>query len=165
LILSNRGLIISEILFTISAVFSLIHPKSVAHATANAVIHAIINPIGHINNDKPLMIAGSANASQLKTAVNHATAVTIPNIVAVNSGFFSTQFDIFSIIGVTACNNLSTIGIKAFPIVFFIFSHCAFTLHNFSCIVSCTSHASSSSFFHCATTAFVNACFFSASVN
>ena len=53
LILSSRGFIMSEIFQTISAVFSLIHQKSVARAIASAVIHAIINQIGDIKKDNP----------------------------------------------------------------------------------------------------------------
>jgi hypothetical protein len=133
---SIRGFTISEILSTTSCVFSLIHQKFVAHATHNAVTHAIIRPIGQLNIVNAVINHGKAKANHETTAINHATAVTTVIIVAVNFGFFSIQLTTFSIIGVTAFNNLSTTGINAFQIVFFIFCRCAFTLANFSCIVS-----------------------------
>jgi hypothetical protein len=58
-----------------------------------------------------------------------------------------------------------TTGSNASQIVFFIFSRCAFTTCNLSAIVNWSSHVSASSFFHCFTTAFTSACFFSASVS
>jgi len=133
---SIRGFTTAEILSITSCVFSLIHQKFVAHATHNAVTHAIIRQIGQLNNVNAIVNHGKAKANHEIIAVNHATAVITVKIVAVNFGFFSIQPTTFSIIGVTAFNNLSTTGINASPIVFFIFSHCAFTLANFSCIVS-----------------------------
>ncbi|MBQ4123254.1 hypothetical protein IJD44_05985 [bacterium] len=133
---SIRGCTIADILSITSCVFSLIHQKFVARAVANAVTHKIIRQIGQLNKEIAVIIHGKANASQLNTAINHATAVITHIIVAINFGFFSAQFTTFSIIGVTAFKSLSTTGIKASQIVFFKLSRCAFTLANFSCIVS-----------------------------
>ena len=97
--LSSRGFIISEIRSTISAVFSLIHQKSVARAIASAVIHAIINQIGDIKNDNHDVTLETIQGSEDKTKINHETAVATNKIFDASSGFCSIQFATLSIIG------------------------------------------------------------------
>ena len=97
--LSSRGFIISEIRSTISAVFSLIHQKSVARAIASAVIHAIINQIGDIKNESHAVTLETIQGSDDKTKINQETAVATSKIFDASSGFASIQLAILSIIG------------------------------------------------------------------
>ena len=99
LILSSRGFIMSEIFQTISAVFSLIHQKSVARASASAVIHAITNQIGDINVHINHVIVDTIQGNELKTKTNHVKAVVTTNIFDASSGFLSIQSASLSIIG------------------------------------------------------------------
>ena len=97
--LSSRGFIISEIRSTISAVFSLIHQKSVARASASAAIHAITKPIGDIKRDNQEVTLDIIQGNELKTKINQVIAVVTNNIFEASSGFFSIQFATLSIIG------------------------------------------------------------------
>ena len=97
--LSSRGFIISEIRSTISAVFSLIHQKSVARAIASAVIHALINQIGDIQNESHAVTLETIQGSEDKTKLNQETAVATSKIFDASSGFASIQLAILSIIG------------------------------------------------------------------
>ena len=97
--LSSRGFIISEIRSTISAVFSLIHQKSVARAIASAVIHAITNPKGEIIVETSHVTVDIIHGNELITKTNHENAVATIKIFDASSGFCSTQFANFSIIG------------------------------------------------------------------
>lgn len=99
LILSSRGFIMSEIFQTISAVFSLIHQKSVARASASAAIHAIINQIGDIKKDNPEEMLETIHGNELITKINHETAVVTKRIFDASSGFLSIQSASLSIIG------------------------------------------------------------------
>ena len=97
--LSSRGFIISEIRSTISAVFSLIHQKSVARAIASAVIHAIINQIGDIKNESHAVTLETIQGSDDKTKINHEIAVTAIKILDASSGFAFIRSTILSTIG------------------------------------------------------------------
>lgn len=99
LILSSRGFIMSEIFQTISAVFSLIHQKSVARASASAAIQAITKPIGDIKKDNQEVTLETIQGSEDKTKINHETAVATNKIFEASSGFCSIQFATLLIIG------------------------------------------------------------------
>ena len=99
LILSSRGFIMSEIFQTISAVFSLIHQKSVARASASAAIQAITKPIGDIKRDNQEVTLDIIQGNELKTKINQVIAVVTNNIFEANSGFFSIQSAILFITG------------------------------------------------------------------
>jgi hypothetical protein len=103
---SSRGCTISEIRSTISAVFSLIHQKSVARASASAVIHAITNPIGESNNEIHDVTLDTIHGKELKTKTNQVNAVVTSNIFDASSGFCSIQSAILLIIGCTTSSNL-----------------------------------------------------------
>ena len=89
----------SEIFQTISAVFSLIHQKSVARASASAAIQAITKPIGDIKRDNQEVTLDIIQGNELKTKINQVIAVVTNNIFEASSGFFSIQSAILFITG------------------------------------------------------------------
>ena len=84
--LSSRGQMISDIRSTAACVVSFNHHRLFFRATATSVIAPIIRQIGQERTQIAVEIVGIASASQDKTATNHATAVIVNIIFAVNFG-------------------------------------------------------------------------------